>query len=133
MKVVDTNVFLRYFTNDVPAKAVASRQFLFDLGRTSQAYVTESVLAEVVYVMLKVYKATRKEIVDSFLPVLAVNGLVMDDKAMIFRALQLFSNHSYLDFEDALTVAHMERRGITEIVSYDLDFDRIEGIKRVEP
>ena len=34
---------------------------------------------------------------------------------------------------DALAVAHMERRGITEILSYDQHFDRIEGLVRSEP
>ena len=38
-----------------------------------------------------------------------------------------------LRFADALTVAHMEREGISEIVSDDRHFDRIEEISRLEP
>lgn len=44
----------------------------------------------------------------------------------------LFSNF-FLDFGDALAVAHMENRGIREILSYDTDFDRIKSVQRTEP
>ena len=53
-------------------------------------------------------------------------------RRLYHRALDLYAT-SRIDFEDALAVAHMERLGITEILSYDAHFDRIEGIERREP
>ncbi|MCL5069363.1 MAG: PIN domain-containing protein [Actinobacteria bacterium] len=38
-----------------------------------------------------------------------------------------------IDFEDALSFAHMEKRQIKEIYSYDRDFDKLEELKRLEP
>jgi predicted nucleic acid-binding protein len=38
-----------------------------------------------------------------------------------------------MDFEDCLSVAHMERQHLKEIYSYDQDFDRVEQVRRVEP
>ena len=49
------------------------------------------------------------------------------------RALELYATHTALDFEDALTVAHMQRLKITELASYDSDFDAIPGVRRIEP
>jgi predicted nucleic acid-binding protein len=49
------------------------------------------------------------------------------------RALDLYAAHRGLDFEDALAVAHMEQQGITELYSYDEDFDQVAGIRRLEP
>jgi predicted nucleic acid-binding protein len=46
--------------------------------------------------------------------------------------LELYATTS-LDSEDALSVAHMRRLKLTTIVSYDEDFDRIEGVQRREP
>lgn len=43
------------------------------------------------------------------------------------------AQYPFLDFADALGVAHMEARGIAEILSYDMDFDRLPGVARVEP
>lgn len=49
------------------------------------------------------------------------------------RFLDIYSSYPFLDFEDALAIAHMERQGIKELWSYDRDFDRIPEVKRVEP
>jgi predicted nucleic acid-binding protein len=39
-------------------------------------------------------------------------------RSTYLRALDLFVRHR-VDFEDALTVAHMERQGISELYSYE--------------
>jgi predicted nucleic acid-binding protein len=62
-----------------------------------------------------------------------MRGFKLEHKWAILRALELYAAERFLDFEDALAVAHMARRRIMEIVSYDTDFDRIAGITRVEP
>lgn len=49
------------------------------------------------------------------------------------RALVLYQAYPRFDFEDARAVAMMERQGVTEIVSYDTDFDGLPGIIRLEP
>jgi predicted nucleic acid-binding protein len=38
-----------------------------------------------------------------------------------------------MEFEDALMVAHMERQAISELYSYDRDFDQVPGVNRQEP
>jgi predicted nucleic acid-binding protein len=47
-------------------------------------------------------------------------------------ALQLFERHP-IDFIDAYHGALMLARGLTTVYSYDTDFDRLQGLKRVEP
>ena len=64
-------------------------------------------------------------------PLLTATGLQLADRAVYLRAIDLYAQYD-VDFEDALSVAHMERRGIAEIVSYDRDFDRIAEVTRVE-
>lgn len=38
-----------------------------------------------------------------------------------------------LDFDDATSVAAMRSLGISKVVSFDRDFDGVEGISRTEP
>jgi len=38
-----------------------------------------------------------------------------------------------LDFDDALVLQAMKKNGIASIISYDKDFDKVSGIKRVLP
>ena len=59
--------------------------------------------------------------------------LTRSKKRIYLHALDIYASSPFLDFEDALAIAHMARRGVTEIVSYDRDFDRIAGLRRAEP
>ena len=47
--------------------------------------------------------------------------------------MSAYASYPFLDFEDALSAAYMEKQEITEILSYDTDFDRVSGIVRKEP
>ncbi len=79
------------------------------------------------------YRLDHGEIQARLLPILTLRGLKLPHKRVCLRALDLYASSAFLDFEDALAVAHMERRRITEIVSYDRDFDRVAGLRRAEP
>ena len=55
------------------------------------------------------------------------------ETVLYLRALDLYASSPFLDFEDALSAAYIEKQGLTEILSYDADFDRVSGIVRQEP
>ena len=77
------------------------------------------------------YHLPPERIRSLLLPIINLRGLKLSPGRLYRRALDIYATHR-IDFEDALAIAHMERRGITEILSYDTHFDRIEGIKRRE-
>jgi len=132
---VDTNIFLRYLTRDDPKKAEACFRLL-ERAKNSEVTLTtsESVIAEVVFVLSspRVYHLPRQEVRARLYPLLALEGLKLTDRRKYFRALDLFTNHT-IDFEDALIIAEMEINQIDELFSYDTDFDKIEGVTRLEP
>jgi predicted nucleic acid-binding protein len=61
------------------------------------------------------------------------SSLKLANKRVILRALDLATAYPALDFEDMLALAHMERLGVTDLLSYDRDFDRVAAIHRREP
>lgn len=132
---VDTNIFIRYLTRDDPQKAEACRR-LFEQAKTSEVILTtsESVLAEVVFVLgsPRGYRLSRADVRARLYPLVAMEGLRIEDRRKYFRALDLYATHN-IDFEDALTVAHMEQHNLDELYSYDRDFDRVGKMKRIEP
>ncbi len=134
-RFVDTNIFLRHLTGDDPAKAQQCLA-LFQRAKQNELTLTtsEAVVAEVVYMLSskKVYHLPREEIRVRLYPLLSLPGLKLPHRRSLLRALDLYA-HSLLDFEDALTVAHMERTKLTELYSYDREFDQIEGVRRLEP
>ena len=135
MRFVDTNIFLRYLTRDDPVKAEACFRLLEQARKGEIALTTsESVIAEVVFVLSspRVYGLSREDVRARLYPLLALEGLKLPERSKYFRALDLYANHA-VDFEDALTAAEMERSGISELYSYDADFDRMENVARLEP
>jgi predicted nucleic acid-binding protein len=136
VRFIDANLFIRYLTRDDIAKADACFEVFQRLRRgDEQATTSEAVIAEIAYVLKSrtLYALSPNEIRIRLLPLLTVRGLRLPHRAVIIRALDYFAASSSLDFEDALSVAHMERLGITEIYTYDRDFDRIAGVTRLEP
>ena len=136
MRFLDANVFIRYLTGDDPIKQGASRLLFERLDRDEEQLLTsEAVVAEIIYVLTSGahYGLTREAAAQRLLPALRSPGLRIANKTVVLRALDVYEAHRRLDYEDALSVAHMESAGIDEIVSYDRGFDRVEGISRAEP
>jgi len=133
MRVLDANILLRYLLRDVPGQAERARALIHRIrdGR-EEVYMPDIALADVVWTLHRFYKRTRQEIRDVLLPILEMNGLRMRDKATVIYAVLLFAELG-IDFSDALIAAEMLRSGREEIYTYDRDFDRVPGLRRVEP
>ena len=64
--------------------------------------------------------------------IISLPGIRFAEKRLCLEALDVFVQHR-ISFADAYTVVHMKARGITEIYSWDSDFDKIEDVRRVVP
>ena len=137
MRFLDTNVILRYLTRDDERKAEACYRLFQRLSRGEEELFTcEAIVTEVVYVLSSrraPYRLSHEEIRARLVPILTLRGLRLPQKRVYIRALDIYASSPFLDFEDALAAAHMERQGVTEIVSYDRDFDMVAGVRRTEP
>ena len=137
MRFLDTNVILRYLTRDDEAKAEACYRLFQRVSQGEEELFTcEAIVTEVVYVLSSPrapYRLGHEDIRARLVPVLTLRGLRLPQKRVYIRALDIYASSPFLDFEDALAAAHMERQGVTEIVSYDKDFDLVAGLQRVEP
>jgi predicted nucleic acid-binding protein len=135
MQFVDANVFIRFLTRDDPEKAQACFE-LFQKAKKREILLTtsESVIAEVVYVLSskQLYHLPREQIRALLYPLLSLPGLKLTHRNMCLRALDLYAAYP-IDIEDALIVAQMERQKMTELYSYDRDFDHLPEVSRLEP
>lgn len=132
---VDTNIFLRYLTGRDEAKSKACYQ-IFKKAQTNEVVLvtSEAIIAEIVYVLSskKHYQLTPDDIKNRLYPVLALPSFKLTHRKIYLRALDTFAQLG-IDFEDCLTIAHMEYERIEELLSYDRDFDQVPGITRREP
>lgn len=136
MRFLDTNVFIRYLTRDDERKAAACFE-LFQRVKHGDEQVTtcEAIVAEIVYVLSSraTYGLSHAEVRARLSPLLALRGLKLSNKRVFQRALDVYADQPSLDFEDALLIAHMQRASGAQLYSYDRDFDRVSGVRRVEP
>lgn len=134
MPFVDTNIFIRYLTNDDPVKAQACLKLFQEAKTHNILSTTETVIAEVVYVLSskRLYDLSRSDIRVRLYPLLALPGLHLPDRQAMLQALDLYVAYD-IDFEDALLVVHMQQQNEGEVYSYDRGFDRVSGVRRLEP
>lgn len=133
MRLIDTNIFLRYLTGDDPEKGHDVLELLKRLERNREKATTNLlVIFETVFTLEKFYKVGKGEIRDLLTPILELRGLRFSEADIVLDALDIFSDKN-ISFADAFNAAFMQAHGIHEIYSYDSDFDKIDGIERVEP
>jgi len=110
MRLIDANILLRYLLNDNMQQKV-----LADEAIQNGSCTTIEVIAEVVHVLLRVYKVSRSEIS------MAIHHILLDVKVENLKSLRyamgLF-NQTSLDFVDCLLVAYHKVLGV-DILSFD--------------
>jgi len=90
--------------------------------------------AEVLQEILHRYTAIDRR--DAIGPALQVTLEMVDDvisieKADVLRAAEITQNPALMSARDAVHIAVMERHGIRSILSFDGDFDRWQGLRRI--
>lgn len=131
---VDTNLFIRYLTNDDPAKADRVEKLLDDAsaGRI-KLVTTEMVMTEIVWVLESGYSLKHSDIAPLMRGILATPGLEVINAPLVVRAIELYETVN-IDFIDGYIAAVMEQRGITGLYSFDRKhIARINKIVRLEP
>jgi uncharacterized protein len=133
-RFLDTNPLLRYLTRDDETKARRSLALLLRLERGEEHVITSPmVIFETVFTLQSFYHMPRADIRERMGAIIRMRGLRLAQKRVYERALDLYASHRFLSFADAFNAAFMQDRGLTEVYSWDEDFDRLPDITRVEP
>jgi len=118
VKIVDANVILRYLLANVPTLFTRSEQIL----ENEAVYLPFEVLAEVVYVLDKVYAVSRGEISASLAELLKYPTVSTYNAEVAFRGLETYSDSSF-DIVDSLICGYSSVQG-AEVVSFDKQLNK---------
>lgn len=130
---LDTNIFLRYFTEESQSKILDDCSRLIKQIKLGQIKCITShlVLAEIVWTLPSSYNSSKKQVlrvlkaIDSF-------SLKFDDRIDNRVACNIFERYS-VKYIDALIASNPEIQSKKmTVISYDKDFDKL-GVKRIEP
>ncbi len=130
---IDTNLFLRHLRQDHPDFSPRSTAYFAEIeageiqGRTS-----DLVIFEVVFTLQRTYKQPKAAIRDALLPLLELQGIILPGKRRYRRVFDLYVRLN-ISFADASHAVLMSQLKITDVMSFDAEFDRVPCIRRSEP
>ncbi len=131
---VDTNLFVRYLTDDDPEKADLVEALLNKAASGEMKLITSDlVMAELIWVLESSYELKPAAITPMIRAILTTPGIEVINSAVVGRALEIYQAQN-VDFVDGHIAALAEKLNISEIYSFDKKhLSRIENIKHIEP
>jgi predicted nucleic-acid-binding protein len=133
VRTIDANVILRFLLDDHPEQSPRCRELLRRVQDGEETiFLPEVVVSDTVWTLQRFYRWPPDRIRRFVGTLLDLDGVRVNRKATLLEALHLFATLR-IDFSDALIAAEMLRSGREEIYSYDRDFDRVPGLRRVDP
>ena len=119
---LDTNVWVRYVTNDDPPQAALAVALI---AQCKTIFIGKTVLLELEWVLRAVYGLDRDAVIRALLQILGLTNVVMETPARVALALE---HHRHgLDFADALHLA-----GADYELFYTFDANFVKCGKRLE-
>jgi predicted nucleic-acid-binding protein len=119
MIILDTNYYIRFLVRDNEKMYEDSTKYFEDLESSLiEVYLPDLILAEIVYVLTKVYELPRFDVATALQSIIAIDALSMDNKWLTLTTLELFSTEN-LDFADCFLL------GYSQLTDYDvMTFDK---------
>lgn len=112
-----------------------AKQIFVELDEGSnEAVVSDAVLAEVAFILTarSHYGLSVDEAAPKLKVLLSLPGLKVNHRRIVLHALDLWTERPKLGFVDALVASQAQHLDV-QLVTFDSDFDGIEGIERWNP
>ena len=125
----DTNVFLRYLTNDVPEQADRVDELLA-CAEAGQVRLTTSVLvmAEMLWTLRTFYGQSKDQVRDAVLALCHTPGLAVEDADGLVQAAEWHAEKN-VDFAGAYHVVRARALGADSVATFNQEhFRRFEGL-----
>ncbi len=111
MTRIDTNYIVRYLIND----NIEMADIAEDILTNKSVFISNEILAEVVYVLFGVYGVSKTQIADQLSQLIDFNNVTTLDDDLIKKSLEIFKTKN-LDFVDCLLCAYSRQ---DEILTFD--------------
>jgi predicted nucleic-acid-binding protein len=117
MIALDTNLLLRYLTQDDPVQSAKATRVIQRLTEDEPGFVSLVTLLEIAWVRKSVYKRTPQEIADEIEMILAADTLEVQNEQEVYQAVIALRRTG--EFEDGLIGALGLWRGCSATLTFD--------------
>lgn len=126
---LDTNVLLRYFTQDEPRQSKAARDLVDNrLTREEPGHVASIALAEFAWVLKRLYAASTEEIAEAIEGLLTTPTIAVEHKSLAWKALREF-RASTVGFSDCLIAQINLDAGCETTYTFDRNAAKSSGFR----
>ena len=130
MIALDTNLLLRYLTQDDPVQSPKATRVIQRLTEEEPGFASLVTILEIVWVRKSVYKRTPHEIANEIEAILAADTLEVQNEQEVYQAVVALRGTG--EFEDALIGALGLWRGCSATLTFDDNASRrLHGFKLV--
>lgn len=119
MRALDSNVLLRYLIGDDPRQAAIAVRIIEECRTVEEpVFVTVLVLCETIWVLDRVYKQSKVQIVEAIESLLAIDLFRFEHERLVRRAFNEF-RQSRADMPDYLIGEIAIAAGCRDVVTFD--------------
>ena len=130
--LLDTNILLRFLTNDHPGHGAAVKKLFADAGSGKISLRIPFIsITEAVFTLQTHYEADREDIGRELLKLLTAPGVAMTCPPWMLEAVEDYQTRN-VSFGDACLAAEA-KADQTAVASFDRGLDKFSGLKRHEP
>jgi len=131
---IDTHVFLRFLTNDVPEQARAVEEILIEAEKGEiDLFTSVLTLAEIVWTLEAYYDLPRDDVRDKVIAILNTPGLKVEEADILAQAVSLYADLN-IDFIDAYNAVWTKDQDLSDVITFDTKhFNRIPWINAHTP
>jgi predicted nucleic-acid-binding protein len=123
---VDTNILVRYFTEDDPVQFTRSSTLIEDgLSSVNPGFISLVTMCELIWVLEDVFSFSTDRVARVIRFLLETRQIEVEQDALVARALA--SGHR--DLADAIIHYIGHANGCTKTVTFDKKFARLDGVE----
>ncbi|BDB18478.1 hypothetical protein cym2001_18430 [Pseudomonas sp. CYM-20-01] len=127
---LDTNVLVRYVTQDDPVQSAKASELIESLTIASPGFISLVSIVELVWVLQSCYQSAKSDVVIVLETLLRTRELTVEHGEIIWQALRKFVANK-ADFADCLIERCAHAAGCEYTATFDLNAIKATGMKRL--
>ncbi len=127
MTGLDTNILVRYLTQDDPAQCIRVDFAMASLSAAEPGFVSSAAWLELVWVLGRTYRNTKAEILMVLEQLLSQKEIVVEQAETVRRAIQMYRRNR-VSFADCLISASAASAGCSKTLTFDEDAAKSRGM-----
>jgi len=119
MEIIDANYILRYLLQDIEEQHLQAASVI----ENHNVFIPGEIIAEVVYVLQKVYSIPNEFVKESLLDLFDYPTISIREHKIVRKALSIFTQKK-VDYADALLIAYAETKD-ARVFTFDKKVNKI--------